>query len=339
MKKRMISLLLCMLFLLSGCGSSQKDAVVITDSESGTVFSIPQAYLDKGLEVELLDEDSVEHPLKLVYWYYTPVTDKIFDDYRAMSPLDITEEQVNELLEQLSIHSKCILALTMIPEEEYTSRIAAGETATDMTDFDKADLLAKEHGFAYLVSIPENDTEGMSAEEKKLYDDCHSYAETIRKNIKFTEIVHVVNEFPESIDAFSTKDLNGNTVTNSIFADKDLTVINIWGTFCGPCINEMPELGQWAKEMPENVQIIGLVYDVESENDTKHLSLAKQITSKADAEFTHLIYSSDFAPLLNGVVGVPTTVFVDSTGKLVGEPVVGAQVPVYKSFVEAYIHG
>ena len=43
--------------------------------------------------------------------------------------------------------------------------------------------------------------------------------------------------------AFTTKDLDGNEVTEEIFAKKDLTVVNIWGTFCTPCIGEMPALG------------------------------------------------------------------------------------------------
>ena len=43
-------------------------------------------------------------------------------------------------------------------------------------------------------------------------------------------------KFPE----FKTTDTNGNEVTEKIFADKDITMVNVWGTFCGPCINEMP---------------------------------------------------------------------------------------------------
>ena len=41
---------------------------------------------------------------------------------------------------------------------------------------------------------------------------------------------------------------------------------------------------------------------------------------------------------LEGVEAVPTTIFVDAEGKLVGEPVVGADVDAYKVAVEAYLH-
>lgn len=138
--------------------------------------------------------------------------------------------------------------------------------------------------------------------------------------------------------AFTATDLDGNEVTESIFSEKDLTVLNIWGTFCGPCIGEMPELGEWAKEMPDNVQIVGLIIDINGEEDTEHRDLAVDITQQAGVEFTNLIANMDFAPILKDVVGVPTTLFIDGEGNLVGDPIVGANVDGYKTFVEDYLH-
>ena len=48
---------------------------------------------------------------------------------------------------------------------------------------------------------------------------------------------------------FTVEDIEGNEVTHEVFADADLTVINIWGTFCGPCIQEMPDLGALSQEL------------------------------------------------------------------------------------------
>lgn len=139
--------------------------------------------------------------------------------------------------------------------------------------------------------------------------------------------------------AFTASDLDGNTVTERIFKEKDLTVLNIWGTFCGPCIGEMPELGEWAKEMPDNVQIVGLIIDINGEEDIEHHDLAVDIIQKADADFTNLIANADFAPVLKDVIGVPTTLFIDGEGNLVGDPVIGADVDGYKTFVEDYLNG
>lgn len=148
-----------------------------------------------------------------------------------------------------------------------------------------------------------------------------------------------VQEESTKFPAFTATDLEGNTVTESIFADKDLTVLNIWGTFCGPCVGEMPELGEWAKEMPDNVQMVGLVIDINGEEDTEHRDLAVDITSKAGAEFTQLIANQDFAPVLKDVLGVPTTMFIDKDGNIAGDPILGADVDGYKKFVEEYLGG
>lgn len=145
--------------------------------------------------------------------------------------------------------------------------------------------------------------------------------------------------FPSQMPSFTAKDLEGNTVTEDIFGEKDLTVVNIWGTFCSPCVAEMPELGEWAQSMPDNVQIIGLIVDISGDEDTKHHDLAVEITEKAEAEFIHVIANADLDPVMRWVVGVPTTLFVDKEGNLVGEPIVGAYVDGYKTFVEEYLNG
>ena len=136
---------------------------------------------------------------------------------------------------------------------------------------------------------------------------------------------------------FTAENLALESVDSSIFAEKDLTVLNVWGTFCGPCINEMPELGEWQRALPENVQIIGLVADVAGKEDKEHIELANMILEKTNAQFTNIIPNNDFAELLSGVVGVPTTFFINKEGKIVGKPIVGAQVSKYKSFVEEYL--
>ena len=62
---------------------------------------------------------------------------------------------------------------------------------------------------------------------------------------------------------FSTTDLDGNAADESIFAEYKLTMVNIWATFCGPCISEMPELGELASEYADKgMRVVGLVTDV-----------------------------------------------------------------------------
>ena len=82
------------------------------------------------------------------------------------------------------------------------------------------------------------------------------------------------------------------------------------------------------------VTLIGLVSDV---NEGGDVSAAQKILSDTGVEFVNLLSSNSLIPLLSMSQYVPTTYFVDSEGKMVGDPIVGADVNGYKQFVEEYL--
>ena len=122
---------------------------------------------------------------------------------------------------------------------------------------------------------------------------------------------------------FTAKDLDGNEVDQSVFANAKLTMMNIWATFCGPCINEMPELGELAAEGGTDYQIIGVCADLNGTEDM--LEDAKEIVSQTKANYLHLQPSEDLYPVLTASSSIPVTFFFDSEGKLVGKGILGAQ--------------
>lgn len=138
-----------------------------------------------------------------------------------------------------------------------------------------------------------------------------------------------------SMPEFTAKDLEGTEITQEIFAEKDITMVNIWGTFCGPCVEEMPMLGELSRSMPENQQLIGLVIDVADESDPNH-KLAEKILEQADADFPQIIANADFSEFLMNIAAVPTTLFVDRDGNILGDAVVGNNVEEYKKRLEEY---
>ena len=146
------------------------------------------------------------------------------------------------------------------------------------------------------------------------------------------------NGFPVNMPEFSTTDMDGNKVTNDTFADYDLTVVNFWATYCNPCIDELPELAEWKKELPKNVNLIGLLVDVDEKGSDQY-KLAEKIIKETGADYQHLIATEEFDDMISNLVGVPTTFFVDSTGKIIGEPFAGADVDAYKQTVEDYLNG
>jgi thiol-disulfide isomerase/thioredoxin len=133
-------------------------------------------------------------------------------------------------------------------------------------------------------------------------------------------VAEAANIFPK----FSSKKLDGGAVTSSIFADKKLTVINIWTTWCPPCINEMPDLGRMGRAMPEGSQLVGIVLDAE-DGDPDVIKEAKRILSRSKADFLQILPSSEMNPVLATVEAIPTTIFVDSLGQIIGSPLVGSR--------------
>lgn len=136
------------------------------------------------------------------------------------------------------------------------------------------------------------------------------------------------DETPGILSSFTATDLEGNEVTQEVLSGKKLTMVNIWATFCGPCLSEMPELGELAGEY-ENFQIIGVVIDtldqkgnlVETQVDT-----AKEVVEKTKASYLHLLPSADLISVgIASVSSVPTTFFVDESGKQVGSAYMGAK--------------
>lgn len=129
--------------------------------------------------------------------------------------------------------------------------------------------------------------------------------------------------------SFAATDLDGNAVDQSMLADYQLTMVNVWATFCGPCINEMPDLGELAQEYKDKgVQIVGLVSDVLDTDGTineEQVQTARDIVAETGAAYTHLLPSDDLLGVLSQIQYVPTTFFVDSTGAQVGSAVISAQ--------------
>jgi len=115
---------------------------------------------------------------------------------------------------------------------------------------------------------------------------------------------------------FTAVTTDGEEVDQEIFAQADLTMVNIWGTFCGPCIYEMPDLGEIAREYEgTGFQIVGIVTDAYEPGD----ETVEEILEVTGADYTHLLLSMDlYNNYLSSVQVVPTTIFVDGEGKEVG---------------------
>ncbi len=146
-------------------------------------------------------------------------------------------------------------------------------------------------------------------------------------------------EIGSNLGAFESVDMDGNTVTEAIFADKDVTVLNVWGTYCGPCIGEMPDLAKLDEEFPDNVQVVGVVIDAPPAGNEDNIELAGKICREAGVKYTNILASESVMQVFSNVEAVPTTFILDSSGNIICKPIVGADAERYKKAVEEYLAG
>lgn len=153
-------------------------------------------------------------------------------------------------------------------------------------------------------------------------------------NVPVSEPVYTAA--PEAgADAFvipnGTTDLDENPVSGDIFSRNTLTMVNIWGSFCGPCISEMPLLQSLHTDYAaQGFAIVGLLGDAVDGNgnrDADTIDLGKSILASSGVTYTNIAMSAELLYELEKHFPLeyyPTTIFVDSLGNIVGETIIGA---------------
>lgn len=133
---------------------------------------------------------------------------------------------------------------------------------------------------------------------------------------------------------FEGTDLEGNTISQEVFSQSKLTMVNVWATYCNPCLQEMPGLGELAAEHDSSqFQIIGIISDVREGEDQ---DLAESLIEQTGANYPHLLVNdSIYRQILTSVTAVPTTFFFDGEGAYLGGVVGSAE----KSAWEELING
>ena len=133
-----------------------------------------------------------------------------------------------------------------------------------------------------------------------------------------------------SLGEFTMQDINGETYTQEMFADYDLTMVNVFTTWCSPCIGEIPDLQKLRDEVEsQGVNVVGICLDAigsSGEADPQVVETAKELAERTGVSYPFLIPDASY---LNGrlatINAVPETFFVDKEGNIVGETYSGSR--------------
>ena len=137
----------------------------------------------------------------------------------------------------------------------------------------------------------------------------------------------------QSIPDFSAEDIEGNKIDNSIFKENKVTLVNVWATWCGPCVNELPEIQKVYSELKDKgIGVVGIVADGNDAKDT-----AKELIELDSLTYKMIIPDSNLEKnLISTLRGFPTSYVVDSEGKILGMKLGGMNTEGFKAFIEQY---
>lgn len=312
MMKRCLLWMLCAVMLLGCAAAAEETAASTTDAplpELGLTFHLDAQRLDAlqsgayGLLPVLGGEDDS---------YFGRVYAALLgeEDQTAIGEITTLEELLRYLEErQLLVYCIEVKNQAQAEEDERTPFATAGEYAFYCDAYDSAPA-----GDAAVLALMQADAGNIGA--------------LITADIP-TPIRPYGTAAMTAIAPFTTTDLQGETVTEEIFSRAKLTMVNVWGTYCTPCISEMPSLGKLAQEAdPAEFQLVGILADVVETAGPEDATWAKAISlvEETGAAYTHLTQSQSlYYAALQGVSAIPTTYFVNAQGELVGDPVVGSQ--------------
>ena len=339
--KKIISLFLAALMLAGSCtafAASNEDA-------SAGVQDFPQAgfrYVSPwpDLERELVWYLVSYYPGQLVRYLVL---------YSPRSVEGMTDAELDEYLltdEALPIYD--VMAVRGLPRADLDEFISTLCTPEIPEDYPKDELFSTfihqkdivlDNGWELLVQrmeqfnadgtpaenlVPENLPEENREEAGKLLADVELFCSGIE------ETAYTAPGAVGSTISFTGTDLDGNEVSSAdLFAGSDVTMINVWATWCPPCKAELPDLAKLNKQFAEkNCQIIGLCLDAEDA-----LQAAQQLVK--DSGYVNVVgqMTADF-DWAQSCTAIPTSFFVDSQGKILIDPVVGAMVQTYPQALE-----
>lgn len=176
-----------------------------------------------------------------------------------------------------------------------------------------------------------------SAGKQELISELEKTKVTIQTMRSF-EADYTYNAFSEgkdddvaSVGTFKTEDVFGKTYTEQMFADYDLTLVNVFATWCSPCVEEIPELEKLRETFVKKgirFQVVGVVLDTKTTSglDEGALERAQALYKKSGVNFPFLIPDDGkMNNRLKGIESVPESFFVDKNGRIVSDPYIGAR--------------
>ncbi len=143
----------------------------------------------------------------------------------------------------------------------------------------------------------------------------------------------VIGTDPELTDGsvmdYIMPNLNGEEIhLGGIISENQVTMLNIWGISCAPCLKEIPHLVDLREQYKDRgFEIVGLTSDLldpNGETDPDLEEEAKEIVTELDVTYPVLVLTGEIRKQMQ-IIATPTTVFVNDKGQVIGDVIMGTR--------------
>lgn len=294
--------------------------------EAGMTIDTPKTYLDNQDKVLLYSDGSLmEEGLYESYFYIYPAT---YEQIMTMSDEDYDAmlENVHNALNVYKVET------SLWSQEDLVKWIKWQEDIAEPTLTE----IGKDGDYTIYSLVNETLPSGLSEELVPVYEGIIKELAEAKDNIVYSEPVNYAALDAGNAISFKTTNVLDGAELNSqdIFSKNKYTVVNVWATWCGPCIQELPELETLSKELEaKGCGIMGILHDG---NIPGSLEVGQEILTEAGVTYPNAVVWDGFDDSIHIQV-YPTTYIVDSQGIIVGEAIMGADPALYMSTVEGLL--
>lgn len=318
--KKLISITLMLAVCACCFGASAQEPVTKNMPVMGLTFTYPREMADAkgtvGTDGALPVEDGV---------YYTYLY------YAAASPDELAEMLASGSDRLSEVVAPIFYVFAAPGNKDFT---AVNALVGNSLHAENAVEIGKADDWTFYLYTEDNEGFGSSGKIPAVY--CDEYrslcglTDRIRESMTFSV---PFNEYSGKMDGtvirFMATDLEGNPVSSEeIFAQHEITMVNLWATWCGPCVGELGELQKiHTRFQKKDCAVLGLLTadsDPGSAQDLmKENGITYQVVTAPEQFYSYFPYE-----------GVPTSFYVDRNGAFLGTKITGAQTDLYESALE-----
>ena len=339
MKKLIFLIAALSVLALSGCSSNQNDSsssATASSSQSHTVelkelgltYTTPAAWAE--FETTNLYPLTIQSEGTLARIIYNYVKEEDISSMESATDSSSYQSYLTPICE-----------IMVAPTENFSNDTLKALTSL----YENAENVSEQNGYSYYVLYPctANTLEGKDLENyNKMAEAVPELIESISTEDFNPEDIKPIIDTDElkKYITFDTHTLEGEAINSTVFGDYDLTMVNFWGTYAIDKSNEqavLEEVYQYCLGLKDKkVNVINAIVDTPSEENEK---IVKELKTEAGCTFTTIVMDEVLANwAVENLEGVPTTIFVNSEGKIISDQIKGAKsAQTYIDDIEYYL--